>query len=161
MLFRLAKLDREFNDAFRNYLQVRSRSSPLLREIKSHVIHEGQENTIIRSPTDVDPTEMFSASAETQTPFNEIDSVDLNYIAAELNKLGQQFEEQFSKRLFQTLQSVTTKTGQTVDARGQPLSNELLLEVLSKIQMDFENSDSGNVTLVVSPGSYARKLVTA
>jgi diadenosine tetraphosphate (Ap4A) HIT family hydrolase len=153
MLFRIAKIDREFDDTFRNYLQLRSRSSPVLSQIKSHVVHEGKENTIVRSETPAEQTEMFLASAETQTPLIEIDSVNLEYILRQLHNLGQQFEEQFSKRLFQTMQNVTAKTGQTVNAKGQPLNNEILFETLSKVQMDFEKSDTGNMSIVVPPGT--------
>lgn len=152
MLPRIANLDNEFHDAFTSYVQVLARRSPILREIKSHVIHEGDTNTIERSATDSEQTTMLAASAETKMSFAEIETIDANYILAKANELAAQFEDYLSKHLFKTMNEVTTKTGQTINAAGKPLTNELIMEMFSKMQMDFEKSPNGDVTIVTAPG---------
>ena len=37
------------------------------------------------------------------------------------------------------------------DAGGKPLTHDLLIEMISKMQMDFEKSQAGDVSIVASP----------
>jgi hypothetical protein len=151
MLPRIASLESEFNDALMTYIQQRSRRDGLIREIHGHVIHEGATTTIQRSPTDSEKTKMFAAEAETAMGFDEIESVDANYIIGKANEIAEQFKRQISENLFQTMDDATEKTGQRVDARGTPLTNELIMEMLSKISIDFEKSPHGDLSIVTAP----------
>ncbi|MCK4818719.1 hypothetical protein KA005_23305, partial [bacterium] len=55
------------------------------------------------------------------------------------------------------LNEVTAKTGNVVDAGGQPLSHELLLKTLETIQLDFDDNGKPIMpTLVVSPQQYEK-----
>jgi hypothetical protein len=95
---------------------------------------------------------MIKASVETKMPFDEIETVDARYILAKANEIGGQFEEHFSKNLFRTLEEVTTRTGQTVNAGGKPLTNQVMMEMLSKVRINFERSPHGDLTIVTAPG---------
>ena len=152
MLPRIAKLDRQFTEAFQHYVQARSRGSSVLREIKAHVIHEGRDAAIRRSPTDLEPTKLIRAGVETRMTPQEIESVDLALIVSKANEISAEFERQISQHLFQTLEQVTDQTGLKKDGGGAPLTNEMLIEVFSMMQMNFERSQSGDVVIVTAPG---------
>lgn len=156
MLPRIASLDSEFNDALTSYVRQRSRRDGVIREIRGHVIHEGAASAIQRSPTDSEKTKMVAAQAETTMRFDEIESVDVNYIIRKANEIAEQFGRQFSQNLFQTMDEATAKTGQQVDARGSPLTNELIMEMLSKMPIDFEKSPHGDLTIVTAPQMVPR-----
>jgi hypothetical protein len=79
--------------------------------------------------------------------------MDVNYILAKVSETAKQFEEQFSRELFKRLQEVTTETGQVVNAAGRPLTNELMIEMLSKMRIDFEKSQHGDLAIVTAPGA--------
>lgn len=151
MLPRIAALDRDFNNAFKNYVQLRSRQSPILNEIKSHVIHEGKSSAIRRGPQDSEHTEMFEATVETKLDFKDIEAVNISFVIAKANEISKQFERQFSMQLFKTMEETTKKTGQNIDARGAPLTNDLLFEMFSRMHIDFESSQDGDLTIVTSP----------
>jgi hypothetical protein len=152
MLPSLAKLDRDFSEACYELVQACARSRGLIGQIKSHhVIHEGKTNAIRRSEADFEQIQMFKATAEATMHFDEIDEVDFKYIGKKIIELADQFETQLSKTLLQTFDDVTRATGQVVDARGQPLTNEVVLEMLSKMAIDFEGSKHGDLTLVTPP----------
>lgn len=139
------------------YVQARSRHSPMLNQIKSHVIHEGTSSRIQRSPTDSEDTKLVEASAETLMHFSEIETMTVEYILAKANEIAEQFEEHLKKTLIQTLEEATTKTGQVVDGRGQKISNDHIYEMLSKINIDFETSRDGDLTILTAP-AMATKL---
>jgi hypothetical protein len=151
MIPRIAKLDKEFADAVRTYIQARSRRRGILNQIASHVIHEGTSNSISRSPVENEPTKMFEAGAETKIDFTEIESVDANYILNKANELADQFERHFSIHVFETMDDATKKTGLRYDGGGRPLTNEVLMEALSRMYMDFDKSGNPDVSIVTSP----------
>lgn len=156
MLPRIASLEAEFSDALTRYVQLRSRSDGLMREIRAHLIHEGTASAIQRSPTDSEKTEMFAAQAEATMHFDEIEAVDVNYIIRKADEIAGQFGRKFSESLFKTMDDVTTKTGQRVDARGAPLTNEMIMEMLSMMPIEFEKSQHGDIAIVIAPEMLPR-----
>ena len=74
-----------------------------------------------------------------------------------LNRTAEELREQQSKLVFERMNEVTQKTGNTVDAKGQPLSHHLLLQTLEKIEIDFDDEGQPIMpTLVVSPAQYEK-----
>jgi hypothetical protein len=155
MIPRIAKLDKEFNEAVRAHIQARSRRRGILNQIASHVIHEGTSNSISRGPSENEPTKMFEAGAETKIGFDEIQSVDLTYILNKANEIADQFERHFSTHLFETMDDVTKKTGLRYDGGGKPLTNDALIEALSGMHMDFDKSGNANISIVAPPAMAA------
>lgn len=115
------------------------------------MIHEGAAKVIQRSTTNSDETKMFAANAETTMHFDEIESVDVIFIMKKAEEIAEQFARQFSQHLFHIMDEVTAKTGQRVDAQGTPLTNEVIMEMLSKMQIDFEKSPHGDLMIVTAP----------
>lgn len=152
MLSRIAKLDRQFIEAIQSYVQTCSRGTPVLSDIRAHVIHEGKASSLRRSPTEIEPTAMKEASVETKSSFDEIDKVNIAYVLAKANEIAADFQRQFSSHLFKTIEEVTEQTGQKKDAGGAPLTNDTLIELFSMMQMNFEHSQSGDITIVTAPG---------
>jgi hypothetical protein len=52
---------------------------------------------------------------------------------------------QASRRLFEKLAQVTSATGQVIDAKGQPFHPKLMIEMLEKMELSFD--DQGNPRL--------------
>lgn len=156
MLPRIGALELEFDDALAHYVRSRSRRDGLMREIHGHVIHEGGATGIQRTPNEFEKTEMVAAQAEAKISFAEIESLDANYIIKLANEIADQFGRQLSQNLFKTMDQATAKTGQRVDGRGTPLTNELIMEMLSKMPINFEKSPHGDVSIVVAPQMLPR-----
>jgi hypothetical protein len=151
MLPRFAILDDLFEEAFRGYVQARSRASSPLSDIKAHVIHEGGVTGIRRSQADIEPTSMFEASAEATMSFDEIEKVDLSFVITKVEEIAEQFERQFSERLYRTLDEATEKTGLRGDSHGKPLTNDMLIDLFSRMEINFERSKDGDITIVAAP----------
>lgn len=152
MLLRIARLDRQFGEAIRDFMQAISRGTPLLQEIKGHIIHEGRETAIRRSASEVENTEMKEMSAYVEMTFDEIEAMDLPFIMKKVCESAEQFTRTFSMSLFQKLDETTAKTGQVMDARGEPLTNDHLIKMFEMAQINFERSDAGDLTIVTAHG---------
>lgn len=155
MLFQLAKIDQQFRNAFTDYLQRLAKQRGLLTEIGTNIIYEGTQNQFVRAPNLSEPVKMFAATAESTMTSAEIDEVNLDYIIGHLNNLAEQFAKQISKALIEMMDETTKATGQVVDARGQLLTNDLIIEMLSKMSIDFEHSPDGDLAIVTAPSGVA------
>jgi hypothetical protein len=155
MLPRIAKLDRQFVEAIQFYVRERSRGNSVLRKIKAHVVHEGKSTAIRRSPTEIELTKLIQATVETRMMHDEIESIDLAYILSKAEEISADFERQISAHLFKTLEEVTDQTGLKKDARGQRLTNDMLIELFSMMQINFERSQGGDFLIVAAPGMEA------
>jgi hypothetical protein len=152
MLPRIGRLDQQFMEAIQSYIQQRSRGTSVLNDIRAHVIHEGRGSSLRRSQTEIEPIDMLQARVETTLSYDDIDKVDLAYIVMKANEIAADFERQFSSHLFKTMEEVTESTGQKKDAGGKPLTNNILIDLFSMMQINFENSQHGDITIVTSPG---------
>jgi hypothetical protein len=139
--------------AIQRLIKRTAKGSGVLSQIKSHVVHEGKEMSIVRAEEGPETTDLRAAQAEIAMSHDEIDNVNLAMIEAKAIDLAGQFEKQMSTRLFDLVKDVTNRTGQTVDARGQPLTAETLLQLFDKMQINFErNKEVGDFTIVMAPG---------
>ncbi len=152
MLPRIGKIEAQFADFIQHYLRTRSHRTGLLSEIKSHVIHEGRGTAMRRSATELELTDMKAASAETEMRNDEIERIDLDYVFRKLNEMSQEFARQMSAHMFEVLDQTTEKTGQRKDARGAPLTNEIIIDLFNSMHIDFERSETGDVTIVTGTG---------
>ena len=74
-----------------------------------------------------------------------------------LEKMAEDFSGQHSKMLFERMKQSTAKTGNVVDAGGQAINPNLLLQMLEKIEIDFREDGQPRLpTLVISPEHYER-----
>ena len=89
----------------------------------------------------------------------EIDDIvagDLDKLAAALDATATDGLKQVMPKFFERIGELTNAVGNTVDARGQPLTFELLLQGFERVQVDFD--EEGNPILpklVVGPEMYA------
>jgi hypothetical protein len=73
-------------------------------------------------------------------------------VLTKVEEISADFERQLSRHLFQTLDEVTAKTGLRMDGGGGPLTNEKMLEMLKRLEVNFERSQDGDFVIVTAPG---------
>lgn len=148
---------RLFEEALAYKIHSRTRSDGLLSQISTHAIHEGRGSTIVRAPDDVDEMELRTGSAEITISHDEAKSFDLASVEAQISRIADQFSEQQSKIVFQTMDEATKKTGNIRDMEGKKLSNEMLMEAMEMIQEDLSDGpESTSLSLVIHPDSIPR-----
>ena len=76
---------------------------------------------------------------------------------ASLEKIAKEFESQQSKMIFERVNKATAKTGNMVNAGGQDINPDLILQVLETIEIDFNEAGQPRLpTLVASPEQIQR-----
>ena len=105
--------------------------------IPSFTIHEGDRWKIERS----DGTESEQTYKEMSSGFtidlNELPYLTAEKIRAKLDAMAEDAARQMSQSIFREIQQTSEQVGNTVNAKGGPLTKELILEMLEKTESDF------------------------
>ena len=99
--------------------------------------------------------ELFSGALEV----NHQDLIERGPIALKegLENVAKELSSQQSKMILEHLNQITAKTGNVVDAGGQAINPDLILQMLEKMEMDFSEDGQPRLpTLVGSPEYYER-----
>ena len=102
--------------------------------------------------------EPVTAKAEFIFKYEDIRSCDTAALAAQMDSAADQQLSVVMPHFFEVIQRTSEAAGTAMDAGGRPFSYELMLEMLAKIDFDF--NDQGNPdlpTLIVGP-EQAKKM---
>lgn len=150
---RYPELEADIADLMNSYVRsVAEVHSPMTGEIHSYVIHEGRRSILRREDGSEDETNMQTHSADC-----EISQITVLYgthdqIFEAFTPIGLSMASQKEKMLFEAIREATDKTGNIIDAKGKPLSFDLLMELLEKMPIDFDKDGQAIMpTLAVGP----------
>jgi len=137
---RFPRLERELEEVLIKYVsEVADEFSPLMKDIPTQRLFEGNASSAIREDGERDETEMRQFSTELQIPTDTILYGTINDIAEIFTPLGRELVSQKERVLFQSVEEWTEKTGNVVNSEGKPFSMEKLLELFEKIHIDFDD----------------------
>jgi hypothetical protein len=126
----------------------------VLREIKSYrVLHGGGFRY------EHNEKEAYGPIREVMTDivykYEEIINFDLESFCSKLYEMIMKRIEKLHKLMYEEISSATELTGNTVDARGSKFNPELILDMLEKIEIRFdENGEPILPQIHVSPETY-------
>jgi len=120
--------------------------------IPSFAIHEGDRWKIERA----DGTESEQPYQEMSSGFTielkEVPDLTPEKIKAKLDVVAEDAARQMSQGIYAELQQATEQSGNVVNAKGQPLTQELFLDLLEKIDTEFgPNGEWVPPSLVMHP----------
>lgn len=137
-----------------NAVKVRA---PLTGEADRHRAFEGHRSAIVRTDGEIDQTEFREFRAESEIPKKTLLYSTLNEILECFLPMVESMANDHEKMFLEVMQQATEKTGNVVDGRGKPFSLEMFLEVLEKIQIDFDADGNPRMpTLTISPPMEAK-----
>ena len=129
-----------------------SKKTGVLQEMKKRILHEGDKVELHRSDGSVDLVAMESQRSEIRLELEEFKEFGLNAVLKTLDKTACDVAEKQIKFFFGKLNETCEESGQVFDAKGRPLSYDLIFEMLEGFDIDFD--DRGNPlfpTLFSSP----------
>lgn len=157
MLPDFPKTKRKLGEAIDKYLQYLIRQDPLLSEIREERHFEGNRMSSITENGQLGQSAYEEISAGYSIRREDIIVKGPMAFVENIHSVAEKMKKQKAKLLFDKFKEVTDKTGNIVDAKGRPLTFKLLMQLLEKISIDFD--DHGNPflpTLVISPAMGAK-----
>lgn len=124
---------------------------PVLSQIKRFTQHEGHELRYER----VDAPTIQNGPEVIQTKF-EVQIADVPYLVGKkldvkLEEMAQELAAQEAKLFFRKVEEVCNEVGTSRNAGGQPLSAELILEMIGSVQADFGPDGKPTAQFVIHP----------
>jgi DNA-binding transcriptional regulator of glucitol operon len=159
MLPDLPKLKRDIRKRLDLYLrrQINARHG-VFCEAPKHIIQEGDRMRIAREDGTIDESNLEQASAEMSLRAEEIPHMTIKERMAKLDDVADEIVRQQLKHLFQTVKDVCDKTGQSVDARGKTLDADVVLAIIEKMQLDFDDMGHHKEISVVVPPALTEQM---
>ena len=134
---------------------ARARSS-LLASIESETVeelHSFRVSTDASAPLHLEPIEI---AGELELDIRPICDGKLEELLHALDALAGEQVRAVETGMFQRLSELTAATGNQVDAAGRPLTHELMLEMLDKMDIAFDDHGEAQLTFVAGPGLVAK-----
>jgi len=152
MLPDFAHLKGTIRKAFDQRMRRLVRQDPLLSMIKERRIHEGDRWAVRRGDGTFDESGPHEICDRYPIDATAVKEKGLSAILPSQEAAAERVRHQQEGVLFDRMKTVIEETGNVVDAGGQPFSFELFLNLLRKVDIDFdENGKPHMPALVVSP----------
>lgn len=142
---------------FRYMEQKLHKGDPLLSMIQRRTQMEGDkyaiqsENGVMRK----DGFEKFES--EFFTKEEEIIEKGIVVFFERINEAANSMLKQTGGMMFRKMQEATERTGNVIDGGGNPLTPDLLLNIMDKVEMDFDDEGNPkNMAFVMSPDMWSR-----
>lgn len=139
-------------------IQTRAASGSLLNSVKTHRLHEGDRNVVVREDGSRQVISFNSPlSAEVSVSMSEMrkDGPDASIRA--VRRAGDALAEAMSKRMMETISEAAESVGNVVAADGKPFSLDLYADGLETMDLSFDASGNWTPpTLLMHPDLAAR-----
>lgn len=129
----------------------------IFNEIPRYRVSEGKRMRVDRADGTDEESSFETASAEIHIPVAQVPNMTADERSRILEGLAVRLAAQMNNQLFAALDSTLERAGQVVDGGGKPLNGEMLIEILSKLAMDFDdNGEIKNQVFIGDPTSLVR-----
>ncbi len=128
--------------------------SPILSQIGVRPQREGRSSSFQDEQGNIQQINYQKKSVTIQRKLEEARGTTIEDFIEAAKELGIGLGKETMRSLYETLEKVTKETGNIVDLGGRPLTHDLFLDLLEKIQFDFA-SDGTPIWPSLNLGSEA------
>jgi hypothetical protein len=134
-----------FDARFNRFLEkrVRDKLGPTFRSMRQQQLFEGDRSSIRRASGTQDSSEFEETKVGLQFKFDEIPQLGVVDVLKRLDEMADDMARKMSQTLFASMDAMMVKHGRSMDAKGAPISADLILKHLDSLEMSFEDGKPG------------------
>ncbi len=126
--------------------------------LPAHMNHEGHQWALNRADGTGDNQPYHQIEGLMTVEISEVPYLTPDKIREKLDKIADDMARQISQGMIAEVSRVTKEVGNEVNAEGQPLSQGLFLQMLEKMDLDFDENGNWNPpTIVMHPDLWEAK----
>jgi hypothetical protein len=129
----------------------------IMQQMKNVVMHEGHRTSLHRWDGSVEQKPMKKLGAPIRLMREDLEEKGFGAVLEALDKTAQDIADKQGKFFIQRLKETLEEAGQTIEAKGQPLTFDLVLDLLEKIEFDFDEHGQPIWPSALSGPSLAEK----
>ncbi len=122
----------------------------IMQEILKEEIHEGNRVELHRYDGTKQKVSMKPTVSEMRLERDEFKEKGLPAVLTAMDKTAADIARKQTKYFFEQLDDICEQAGQTYDAKGQPLSYDLILEQFEMVQIDFDENGQPLMPTILS-----------
>jgi hypothetical protein len=126
-------------------------SDSVLSQIKRFTQHEGTEMRYEQHGGEIVQEGFEKIGTQFEITIADVPTLVGEKLDAKLEEIAQEVISQSAKAFFKKLGESCEKVGTSIDARGEPVSAEMLLEMMSTVQMEFGPDGKPTMSFVIHP----------
>ena len=119
--------------------------------VPKHRVFEGDKTFLRRAAGDAETSDFADFSATRTLAAARISTTTLHDVLRELDAAAAEMGAKSSRFFFEGLDKTLEAAGQVDHAQGQEISADLLLRVMERIEMSFDESGKHSLALVIHP----------
>ncbi len=124
----------------------------IMGQIPSHMNHEGHRWTLSRSDGTEDESQYNNIQGTITIDASEVPQLTPVKIREKMDQVAEEMARQTIQGMIAEINRVTESVGNSINAGGQPLTQELFLQMLERIDLNFdENGKWLPPTMILSP----------
>lgn len=129
-------------------------TAPLASLASRRRYHEGVGGVIVREDGEVDPSDVAEMSSTVTFEGDELGTLPLAAVFERYLAAAGEIGEQKDRFMIESLEGVTRKTGNVIEGKGRGFDPEIVLEALSRVQVDI-SPDGTPIwpTFVIAPSA--------
>lgn len=147
------------NQFWTNYLIAKHRELlGFFGTLPAHMNHEGHQWELNRADGTGDNQPYHEIEGLMTIEISEVPFLTPDKIRNKLDKIAEDMARQISQGMFAEISRVAKEVGNEVNAEGQTLNQELFLQMLEKMDLDFDENGNWNPpTIVIHPDLWESK----
>ena len=122
----------------------------IMQGLPKEKIHEGNRVELHRYDGTKQKVSMKSTVSEMRLERDKFEEKGLPAVLEAMDQTAADMAEKQTKDFFEQFDDICEQAGQTYDAKGQPLSFDLILDLLETIQIDFDENGQPLMPTLVS-----------
>ncbi|MBS3910002.1 MAG: hypothetical protein KGZ93_10350 [Actinobacteria bacterium] len=119
-------------------------------ELPKFVMHEGDSFRIIRADGSIDEVPMKEAKVKITIEHSEVETMTPAEIIQRVDSMAEEMARQQSQIFFKKINETTAAVGNTIDVGGGELTVDDYLDMLSKVQFNFDENGEPKLPVAVT-----------
>lgn len=150
-------IKRRYSEAFIRYIKKKQKAHPFLGQIRQHVVPEGNRMKMIREDGEEDGLNFERISHKVSVTPEDIITKGPAAFIEPAEEVAQALMEQQESLFFRRLNESVQKVGNVVDGGGKKFTFDTYLELLKKVDIDFDENGIPRIPqLLVGSEAYER-----
>jgi hypothetical protein len=101
---------------------------------------------------------MFAVRGEASLPWDTVRNGKIDDYTRFLVDLSKSQRKSLARHFFKSISEITDATGRSVNAKGQPLTVDMILDVMEKVEFGFDDDGNPQYPTLVLPPAAVEKL---
>jgi len=123
---------------------------------RSITIHRGPIRNV-PGDTPLDQS-MFQVRGESSLPWESVRNCKIDDYTRFLVEISESQRKSLAKQFFRSISEITDATGRSINAKGQPLTADMILDLMEKVEFGFDDDGNPQYPTLILPPAAIEKL---